>query len=280
MATNINVFIKDGLLAGNIELLASDAYLRSASRNALSTRSRDSKVEKQAATKVSEGFQFSRSSGGLQDPPTYKRRRLGVLAIGSGATNDQEDQNDGGSGSGPEFPVVMKAVDTNYSVNDQGTNFDYQGWFGIAFTVAETSPLRLEYVGCWDREGNGIGASVLFALWGQSGLIWNATISSGSFVHSKDNFRYAQIPPITLEAGGEYGLFRYYYANVLTDRYQYSFNGSNASFSSSLSSCGQTENSAQSPFPPTNAGIGIGGSIQAMNVNFATTGYFQPPQEP
>jgi hypothetical protein len=115
MATNINVFIKDGLLTGNIELLASDAYLRLASRSTLSTRDRESKVEKKATTKVTESPQQLRSGGRLQDPPTYKKRRLGALAIGSGATNDEEDSQDGGS----QDPVFLewKNIIVNNSCN-------------------------------------------------------------------------------------------------------------------------------------------------------------------
>jgi hypothetical protein len=122
MATNINVFIKDGLLAGNIELLASDAYLRLASRSTLSTRDRELKVEKKATTKVTESPQQSRPGGRLQDPPTYKRRRLGALAVGSGATNDEEDSQDGGS-SGPTSPGVPFLIFSN-SNNAKDDNFN------------------------------------------------------------------------------------------------------------------------------------------------------------
>lgn len=272
MATNINI-IAPNLSGDEGSLLSVDNAIRAAVRANLLSKENTPKIEKKAESQTTKASGSERSSNKpLQDPGAIRKKKPVILTAGSSASNAEEDAADGGS-TEPTFSPIMRAVDTLSGVNDDSTNEEFAGWFGIAFTVATSSPLRLEYVGNWDRENNGIGSSIAFALWGPSGLIWNATISSGDFVYSKDQFRYAKIPAIILEAGGQYGLFRYYYANNFTDRYQYHPTYSAASYSDKLSACGNAEISTTDTSPQP-VGIGSGNVIFAMTVNFATSGYF------
>jgi hypothetical protein len=120
MSTNINISIPS-LSGEDSGLLGVDKAIRQAVRTALQSKENIPKIEKKVESQNAQANGSGRNSGKpLQDPGAIKKKKPVALTAGSGATNETEDAEDGGSSD----PIAARG---NYGYLPPSWGYDYGG---------------------------------------------------------------------------------------------------------------------------------------------------------
>lgn len=138
MATNVNISVPT-FTDGEGNLLTLDKAIRAAVRTSLQSKERTPKIEKDARSQAS----GAKESGNIKmeprrDPGAVRRKKEQPLTAGSGASNQTEEDQDGGGAGDPSLGIpyivisnVNSAKDDNFDIYLNGTQLSGRANFSI-----------------------------------------------------------------------------------------------------------------------------------------------------
>lgn len=265
--TQINIVVNQDSVSSVLDF---DKEIRAAMRQA-DTENRQEKKEIEETTSKNTA-QTTGTGTGIQDPATnFKKYRKQDLT----AARTKQDVE-------PKSSWFGKMITRIAPVSTENDNLGYSGWFGTRFEVNSGRDFYLQFIGVWDREGNGASRThYMGLLGGPDNIFYEWTLPASRFAYSEGGYIYAKLEnPIRLYGGSSYGIAAYYFENDYADRYEYYVTSGDSQVgegnSEIFSGVEVSENGNDFIFPFEFSAGGGGGYfyLPALNINIASVGYF------